>query len=137
MANRMEIQTKGLEELIGRIDKAGGDMKAAVNQALTKGKEAVQPDIEEAIRRHRRTGRTEASLDNDMRVAWDGTVGSIDIGFHIRKGGLPSIFLMYGTPRIQPDKKLYNAVYGPTARRKAKEAEEEALRGFMKKLTGG
>lgn len=137
MANRMSNQTKGLEELIGRIDKAGGDMKAAVDQALTKGKEAVQPDIEEAIARHRRTGRTEASLDNDMRVTWDGTVGSIEIGFHIRNGGLPSIFLMYGTPRVQPDKKMYNAIYGPTARRKAKEAEEEALNGFMKKLTGG
>lgn len=137
MANRMSIQTKGLEELIGRIDKAGGDIKQAVNIALTKGKEAVQPDIEEAIARHRRTGRTEASLDDSMQVAWDGTVGSIEIGFHIRKGGLPSIFLMYGTPRIQPDKKLYNAVYGPTARRKAKEAEEEALSDLMKKLTGG
>ena len=137
MANRMEIQTKGLEELIERIDKSGGDIKQAVNQALTKGKQAVQPDIEEAIARHRRTGRTEASLDQDMHVTWDGTVGSLEIGFHIRKGGLPSIFLMYGTPRMQPDKKLYNAVYGPTARRKAKEAEEEALSDFMKKLTGG
>ena len=137
MANRMEIQTKGLEELIERIDKSGGDIKQAVNQALTKGKQAVQPDIEDAIARHRRTGRTEASLDQDMHVTWDGTVGSLEIGFHIRKGGLPSIFLMYGTPRMQPDKKLYNAIYGPTARRKAKEAEEEALRDFMKKLTGG
>lgn len=137
MANRMEIQTKGLEELIERIDKSGGDIKQAVNQALTKGKQAVQPDIEEAIARHRRTGRTEASLDQDMHVTWDGTVGSLEIGFHIRKGGLPSIFLMYGTPRMQPDKKLYNAIYGPAARRKAKEAEEEALSDFMKKLTGG
>lgn len=137
MANRMSIQTKGLEELIERVDKAGGDIKLAVEQALTKGKEAIQPEIEQAIERHRRTGRTEASLDDSMQVAWDGTVGSIEIGFHIRKGGLPSIFLMYGTPRIQPDKQLYNAIYGPAVRRKAQEAEEEALSDFIKKLAGG
>ena len=27
-------------------------------------------------------------------------------------GGLPSIFLMYGTPRMKKDSKVYNAVYG-------------------------
>lgn len=135
--NKMSMETKGLDELLARIDGAGGDMKEAVTKALVEAKEAVTPEIESAIRAHRRTGNTEASLDTDMTVDWAGPYGSIDIGFHIRQGGLPSIFLMYGTPRIQPDKKLYDSIYGAKTRKKAQEAQQKALQEFLAKIAGG
>jgi hypothetical protein len=47
-------------------------------------------------------------------------------------GGLPSIFLMYGTqlygqPHIQPDRNLYNAVYGAAVRKQIREIQEKAF----------
>ena len=135
--NKMSMETKGLDELLARIDGAGGNMKEAVTKALVEAKEAVTPEIESAIRAHRRTGNTEASLDTDMTVDWAGPYGSIDIGFHIRQGGLPSIFLMYGTPRMAPDKRLLDSVYGSAARKKFNQAAEEALAQLMREDLGG
>ena len=136
MANRMALQTEGFDELIRALDKAGQDSKKAAEKALIEGKQAVTPGIREAMARHHRTGRTEASLDTKEEVRFEGTVAEVDIGFHIRQGGLPSIFLMYGTPRIQPDKRLYDSIYGSTARKKFNTAAEKALDELMQKVGG-
>lgn len=137
MANRLKLETSGFEELLAALDQAGIDSRKAAENALIEGKKAVTPGIEEAIARHRRTGRTAASLDKKNVVRWEGTVAEIDVGFHVREGGLPSIFLMYGTPRIAPDKRLYNSIYGPAAQKKFKEAAEKALLELMEKNVGG
>ena len=136
MANRIALQTEGFDELIRALERAGQDSKKAAEKALIEGKQAVTPDIREAMARHHRTGRTEASLDTKEEVRFGGTVAEVDIGFHIRQGGLPSIFLMYGTPRMQPDKRLYDAIYGTKARKKFEDAAEKALDDLMKKVGG-
>lgn len=137
MANRLRLETSGFEELLAALNQAGADSRKAAEKALIEGKKAVTPGIEQAIARHHLTGRTEASLDRKDEVRWEGTVAAIDVGFHIRQGGLPSIFLMYGTPRIAPDKRLYNSIYGAAAQNKFKEAAEEALHELIKKNVGG
>lgn len=81
-------------------------------KALTETHKVVTPKLEAEIRKHRLTGATEASLVREPRINVVGTMVSIDIGFDLDKGGLPSIWLMHGTPRITPDKTLYEALYG-------------------------
>ena len=137
MANRMALETTGFAELIQSLEKAGKDSRMAAERALKNGTKAITPGIREAIARHRRTGRTEASLDQKDEMNWEGTVAEANIGFRIRDGGLPSIFLMYGTPRMAPDKRLYNSVYGSTARKAFNEAAEEALAQLMREDLGG
>jgi hypothetical protein len=137
MANKMQLQLKGFDELMSRLDAAGGDMKRATEAALKSSKQAITPEIEAAIAKHRRTGRTEESIDKSMAVEWDGLTASIDIGFHIRDGGLASIFLMYGTPRIQPDKQLYDAVYGQKVKRKIAKIQEEAINKVIERTMNG
>lgn len=136
MADKLTMTTEGFDELLRALEKAGQDSKQAAEKALIEGKKAVTPGIREAIARHRRTGATEASLDTKEEVRFVGTVAEIDIGFNVKEGGLPSIFLMYGTPRMQPDKRLYNAIYGSEARKKFNEAAEKALDELMKKVGG-
>lgn len=135
--NRMGLQFSGFDEVLSNFDKAGGDIKRATEAALKAGKQAVTPDIAAAIRRHRRSGRTEMSLDKDVRVNWEGLTAEISVGFRIRNGGLPSIFLMYGTPRVAPDKALYNSVYGARTKKKIAEVQKETVNKVIQRTLGG
>lgn len=137
MANRIGLEFKGFTDALEELDKAGGDLKRATEAALKSSKQAVNPGIQKAIAKHRRTGRTQASLDTNMSVTWEGTTASVDIGFHVRDGGLPSIFLMYGTPRTAPDKQLYNSIYGKKVREEVAEIQEEAIGKVMSRAMGG
>ena len=135
--NKIGLQFKGFEEVMENLDAAGVDLRKATEAALKASKQAVNPGIEQEIAKHRLTGRTEASLDKNMHVEWEGMTASIDIGFHIRDGGLPSVFLMYGTPRMAPDKKLYNSIYGRKVLNQIAKIQEEAIGKVMARAMGG
>jgi hypothetical protein len=81
MGNNMALQTSGFAELIQSLEKAGKDSRRAAERALKNGKKAITPGIREAVARHHRTGRTEASLDQKDEVNWEGTVAEANIGF--------------------------------------------------------
>ena len=81
-------------------------------KALIETHKVVTPKLEAEIQKHELTGKTEASLVKEPRINVEGTMVSVDIGFDLDNGGLPSIWLMHGTPRQAPDKKLYQALYG-------------------------
>lgn len=124
---RMKIEMQGFEELMDRLQKAGAEINDVTEKALEEAHKAVTPDIETAIAKHHLTGETEESLTKDAEIEWSGLEAAVKVGFRIKDGGLPSIFLMYGTPKMSPDKSLYNAIYGSAAKRKIKEAQEEVL----------
>ena len=157
MANKIGLQFKGFDEIIEKLDKTEGDIKRVTVAALKASKQAVQPGIQTEISKHKRTGRTEGSMDKGMDVTWEGWTAGIDVGFHIRKGGLPSVFLMYGTPRHPPrnqygypkrsdakdipnmpaDKKLYNSIYGAKTKKEIAKIQEEAVNKAIKRSMGG
>lgn len=115
-------------------------LKATTEKALTESKEYVTAKLHQDMKNHHRTGRTESSIDDDLKVEWKGSQAQVKVGFKISEGGLASIFLMYGTPRREPtpmeaDKKLYNDVYGTATQRKVNEIQqkvfEDAIRQVM------
>lgn len=119
------LEFQGLEDMAGRIDKMGKSLKQTAEKALVATHSHITPNIKNAMGKHRRTGRTEDSIINNARVEWAGLVASIDVGFDINNGGLASVFLMYGTPRIKPDTKLRNAIVGASTRRAVQEIQKE------------
>lgn len=138
MATKFGFDYSQFSDLLKSLDQVDGRLKQGIDKALADTKRYITPHLEQAMSKHRRTGRTAGSLDKSYTVDWSGNVASIDIGFHIRQGGLPSIFLMYGTPRHAPsngytprDTNLYNAIYGRSAKAKIKEAQEDALRSVL------
>lgn len=133
MANRMELQFKGWEDVIDNLRDMEKDVNKAVENALNKSKEYVTQNAISAISPHHRSGKTEGSIDEDYRVSWKGGIAETEVGFHIRQGGLPSIFLMYGTPRMNKDQKLYDAFYG---RKTEKEVGEIQKNELLKVLEG-
>lgn len=135
--NKIGLKFDGIEDMVERLEKVEGDIKSTAEAALKASKQAVNPGIQKEIMRHRRTGNTEATLDKDMIVKWEGTSGSIKIGFNIRNGGLPSIFLMYGTPRMKKDTKLYNSIYGSKTKKTIANAQKEVFEKRIARRMGG
>lgn len=108
-------QFKQLEKQLQSLAGYDGVIRATEN-ALKATDNYVTAEVDKAVANSRynfdRTGTTKSSIDREKKVEWNGTVASAKAGFTISKGGLPSIFLMYGTPTIKPDSNLKNAAKG-------------------------
>ena len=108
-------QFKQLEKQLEELAGLNGVIRATEN-ALKATDNYVTAEVDKAVTSSKfnfdRTGKTKGSMDRDKNVEWSGTVASAKAGFTISKGGLPSIFLMYGTPTIKPDSNLKNAAKG-------------------------
>lgn len=135
--NRIRIQFGGFEEYAEKIDKLGGDLKSIFNEALVESKKLVTPEIKNRMEKHHLTGVTESTIDETSEVTWSGTTGEIKIGFNFGNGeGLPSIFLMYGTPRMKKDTALYNSIYGAATKKKITALQKEIFERELKMLGG-
>ena len=134
MAKKMRLEFTGFEEYAERLDKLGGDLKKTTEKALIETHKLLTPKVDETFKKHdvKYSHETMKSLKKDTRVEWDGSVAAIGVGFKISEGGYPSIFIMYGTPRMQPDKKLYNAIYGN--KKKIRELQEKIFAEEIAKL---
>lgn len=138
---KLSIEFKGFDASVKRLTELEGNVKKTAEDALKQSKRMVQKNLEAAMQRHNRTHETVRSLDNESGVSWVGGVGTIHVGFNIEEGGLPSIFLMYGTkvhgtPRIPKDQALYNAVYGKKTRDEITKILEEAFYSEIRRLNG-
>lgn len=135
--SKFGIQFEGFTELMENLDKLGGDLKEVTEDCLKTAHSIVTPKIKNDMTRHNRTGDTRKSIKDIANVKWEGNTASIDVGFKISQGGLPSIFLMYGTPRTKKDTKLYNDIYGSAVKRQIAEKQEEILQEAIQKRLGG
>lgn len=108
-------QFKQLEKQLSELAGINGVIEATEN-ALRATDDYVTAEVDKAVASSKfnfdRTGKTKSSIDREKKVEWDGTVANAKAGFSISNGGLPSIFLMYGTPHIKPDTNLKNAAKG-------------------------
>lgn len=132
--NKMNLDFDGFIQLSEKLIKLGGDLERTTEKALKKSFEAVTPGIESAITPHKLTGKTQSTLRKNGTVKWTGSVAEVPVGFDISGGGLPSIFLMYGTPHMKPDRKLYNSIYGAKTRKKVKELQAEVFGNELRKV---
>lgn len=133
---KLKIEFEGFSEVLAKLKSLDGDVRKTTEDALRKTHAIVTQKAEAAIAPHRRTGQTQGSLRKDAAIEWQGDVGSVKVGFNIYEGGLPSIFLMYGTPRMQKDQKLYNAFYGSATLKEITEAQQEIFFDEIRRLEG-
>jgi hypothetical protein len=139
--NKISIDFPGYELLKKQLDELGGDATMrAIESALKASQQVVAEKVSAAMAPHTMTGRTKKSIVIDAPVEWTGDQAAVGVGFNIVGGGLPSIFLMYGTklhgqPHIKPDRNLYNAVYGPQTRKEIMQIQEQAFEKVLGRLT--
>ena len=134
MANKTRIEFEGFEEVIARLTKLDGDVRGVTEKALRETHKVITKKAEAAIAPHKQTGDTEKSLKRNAEIEWAGTLASVETGFSIRQGGLPSIFLMYGTPRMKKDQNLYNAFFGNKTRKEVMELQEKLFYDEIRRL---
>lgn len=144
--NRISLSFKGFEELAEKLDKAGGDLKKVTEKALVAGKNVVMDNLDKVVIKANfpaeeepgrySNGDTRDSIDRDETVEWNGTTGSIHVGFDFKISGMTTIFLMYGTPRMNKSQKIYNAVYGAKTKKQVAEIQKEIFESEIKKIIG-
>lgn len=134
---KIEMQFDGFTDVIHQLEQLEVDVRETVTDALHEAGQFVTEQARAAVQPHGRTGKTEASLRENPTVEWTGTEAAVNVGFDINNGGLPSIFLMYGTPRMKKDIKLYNAVYGAETKKKIEQIERDALDNAVEKAMQG
>lgn len=144
--NRIGLNFEGWEDMMENLDRLGGtrEMKRAVTNALVASKEYVTPLIETAVsnsnlpaRGEYSFGGTRESIDRSNDVEWSAMTGSINIGFDFEESGLKSIYLMYGTPKMNPARGLKNAIYGTRTKREIAEIQSEEINRVINEIMGG
>lgn len=134
---RMSLEFDGLKDLLYKISEVEGDLQPAADEALTKVQRYVQANVRQAAARYSpggtrySTGAMKAAIKPDDGPQWAGSVATVGVGFEIHKaggGGMHSVWMMYGTPRISPDTKLHNAVRGLKTKVEIRKIMDETLR---------
>ena len=148
MANQLGVMFKGFDKEIAKYTRAlGGGIKPIIEKCLEVAPREITPKLERDMQKHNRTGQTVRSIDRENPITWSGTEASIPVGFHIRKGGLASVFLMYGTARHYPgdigsqhtkaDDELRDDIVGAAIEKKIAQKQEEIFNREIIKAFGG
>ena len=135
--NKMTLQFSGFDEMLANLEALDGDVKQAVEGSLRVASDTIARNANVAMQKHKRTGQTAKSIVKHSPVKWEGTTASVDIGFNLKKGGMPSIFLMYGTPKMAKDQAVYDAVYGTRTKREIAKRQKAIFDGMISKRMGG
>ena len=128
------LQFSGWTQMMVNLDELSHfGVLEGTKKALTETHKVVTPKLQSAIKKHHRSGDTERSLVLQPRINVEYPYVSISVGFDIENGGLPSIWLMHGTPRQKPDKELYNAIYGVKTSGEIRHVQYHAIKDTIDK----
>lgn len=102
----------GLGKFIKRIEDTLGEFQEPLTRAF---KRAVQPtlrDVESFMAQHHRTGKTMSNFKPGDTVWTSPDIMTYEFGFDTsdKNGGLPALFLEYGTPKLDAHFFMYYAV---------------------------
>lgn len=122
--NTMSLDLKGFNELLTKLDGAGGDLKKVVTEALEEAGEKIGNDTEQAVQKSKlpahgkfSQGDTAKTVVMNPKVEWSGDTASIGVGFDFSKKGAGGFLIKgyyqnyHGTPRHMAPQPQLNAMY--------------------------
>ena len=132
--NSMKLDLGAFTGMLEQIQKAGGSIERAAEKALSESAKPFYDDLKAGIAKHRKSGLTEKSLLDPNNIVWDGNRVTLKVGFDMSKGGLPALFIEYGTPKQTPDPFIQPAIKRnqPKAKKIQQQVLSEILEGLEK-----
>lgn len=147
---KFSVEFEGFNEVLAKLKRLDADTKGIAEKALKETHAYITPKLHSDMSPHRRTGKTEGTIKENAEIEWSGAQAYVKVGFNIREGGLPSIFLMYGTQShaasnqygssgkinggVAADKNLYNDVYGSSTINKVREIQRDIFYEALRNL---
>lgn len=125
------IEMYGMQDLLTKIEKAGGNVNEAVKKCVDNSLEQVGLKMQLFMMEHKQTGDTYESYKQTFGKIKDGIVNGI-VGYDAKKGGLPAIFLDVGTPKQKPYFFRYYAI--ENSRTQIEQIQRETLNEILKEL---
>lgn len=134
----IKLNLEGFDELIKKIEAAGGTMKSAVDTCMKRSATVQQKELKAAMQRK----KVSNELINRMpqpEIEWNGNACTARVGYH--KGaynpkdlsdGYEAVFINYGTPRIKPRNFIKAAKN--KARPQIKKLQEKTLNEILEGL---
>ena len=128
--NNTMLEITGVSELLKKIEKAKGDAVPAVAEMAKKSLEVIGENANQFMKGHKLTGDTLGSYDMHARIEGDMVKGVV--GYDVKKGGLPAIFLDVGTPTQKGYFWKYYAV--ENTRKQVEQIQQETLKKILEGL---
>lgn len=125
------VEMYGFKELLNKIEDAGGRVDEAIKKCVDNSLEQVGMKMQLFMLEHKDTGDTYESYNKLKTEIKNNKVTSM-VGYAVKKGGLPAIFLDVGTPKQTPYFFSYYAV--ENSREEIKRIQKETLEEILKEL---
>lgn len=139
----LKLDTQGFTEYGEKLDALGAGLRSIFTDALEQAGETIGEDTLDAVAEGNlpaggkySTGETKAAVIQSPRVEWEGTTGSIGVGFDFGKPGAGG-FLITGTPRMRPDKALNQMYKGKRYMKKIQQDMADIFNDEIRRRMGG
>ena len=142
---RLKLEIENFDLILKRLDQLNGNTKPLAEKALIETFNIVQPKAKEAMKNANLPAKgkysnseTVKALKVAPKIFWNGDIAEVSVGFDLNNyedAGFVSIFLMYGTPKMKPDKKLYDAFYGSRTQKEIAEAQKKVFIDEIERLS--
>lgn len=128
--NNTMLEITGVSEILKKIEKAKGDAVPAVAEMAKKSLEIIGENANQFMKGHKLTGDTLESYAMHAKIDGDTVKGVV--GYDVKKGGLPAIFLDVGTPTQKGYFWKYYAV--ENTRKQVEQIQQETLKKILEDL---
>lgn len=125
------VEMYGVSDLLKKIEAAGGKVDEAVKKATDNSLEQVGMKMQLFMMEHRQTGETIASYEQ-IKAELNGESVQAMVGYNVKNGGLPAIFLDVGTPKRKPYFFRYYAI--ENSRQQIEEIQRATLNEILEDL---
>lgn len=125
------IDFVGGSDLLKKIEAAGGKVDEAVKKCVDNSLEQVGMKMQLFMLEHKDTGDTMESYTK-LKTEIKNNVVTGQVGYAIKEGGLPAIFLDVGTPKQRPYFFRYYAVENSSAQ--IAKIQRDTLAEILKEL---
>jgi hypothetical protein len=134
----LTVDIHGFEEMLTQIDKAGKEVKTAVEDALEQACETIGDDTYEVVANKSNlpakgkysTGETLQTIIRTPKTKWIGYMCEVDAGFKNDVGGA-GLILITGTPRQAPARGISDIYASKKYQKLINESIQEVLEDYL------